>query len=235
MKIAICDDELLIAGQLEKIIRQILHECDMEGEIQIYQNGMELLDNIENVQIVFLDIDMPGMDGMETGHLLRKKGSDCEIIVATSVVERYKEAFYIQACRFITKPFDEKEIEEALRYTMDRRIGTYMVEGYDRRVIVKVPEKTIQYFRAFNGYVEFYTKERVFRKETTLDEVYQCLDKRLFFKVSRSYIVNFAQILTYKGGVVVIGKQSFMVARRCRKEFEKKWIEFDLHYRRKVK
>lgn len=232
MKIAICDDELLIARQLEKIIRHILHEWNMEHEIQIYQSGAELLADIKSIQVVFLEIDMPGMDGVEVGHILRKKGADCDIIIATSMIERYKEAFHIKACRFITKPFCVGEVKEALQYVIDSRIGEHIISVFDKRIVRKIPEKKISYLRAYDGYVELKTTQKVFRRESTLDELYKELDKRLFFRIHRSYIVNFSYITNYKDGIVTIENEQLNVSRRCRKEFEKKWIDFDLFYRK---
>lgn len=237
MKIAICDDELLIAEQLENIIRLILEEWEINHEtyeIRIYESGTELLSDIEEIQAVFLDIDMPGMDGVEVGRILREKGADCEIIMETSVVERYKEAFQIQACRFITKPFDTEEVREALQYIINSRVGEHTIEAFYHRVACKVPEKKIRYLRAYDGYVEMKTADRLFRRESTLDELYQELDPRLFFRIQRSYIINFSYIDSYKNGVVTIGNEKFKVSRRCRKEFEKRRIDFDLFYRRKV-
>lgn len=66
------------------------------------------------MDILFLDIEMPGEDGIQTGKRLRERGSECKIIMATSMAERFKEGYHIGASRFVTKPFDQEEVEEEL-------------------------------------------------------------------------------------------------------------------------
>ena len=62
---------------------------------------------------MFLDVDMPDMDGLEVGRKLREMGIDCPLIIETGMVERFKEAFAIGALRYVTKAFSEGGIGEA--------------------------------------------------------------------------------------------------------------------------
>ncbi|WP_075680412.1 LytR/AlgR family response regulator transcription factor [Roseburia sp. 831b] len=110
LKIGICDDEQIVSEILKRKVEICLREAGVQAEITLFSQGQDLLETGEDLDILFLDIEMPEMDGIEVGKKLRQKGNDCKIIVATSMVERFKEAFYIDAFRFVTKPFEMEEI-----------------------------------------------------------------------------------------------------------------------------
>ena len=110
LKIGICDDEQIVSEILKRKVEICLREAGVQAEITLFSQGQDLFETGEDLDILFLDIEMPEMDGIEVGKKLRQKGNDCKIIVATSMVERFKEAFYIDAFRFVTKPFEMEEI-----------------------------------------------------------------------------------------------------------------------------
>ena len=91
IKIGICDDEPIVCEILKKKVSVCLAETNTEAEIECFYSGKELLDNSKKTDILFLDIEMPKLDGIETGKKLRENGKDCKIIVATSRVDRFKE------------------------------------------------------------------------------------------------------------------------------------------------
>lgn len=108
--IGICDDNPMAVQQLGKMIEEYLKKEDTEAGILTFNSGIEVLEALKKPDILFLDIEMPGEDGIETGKRLREQGSDCRIIMATSMVERFKEGYHIGAVRFITNPFEEEEV-----------------------------------------------------------------------------------------------------------------------------
>lgn len=112
--IGICDDEMLAVLQIEKMVIDYLERVEREVKILLFQSGRELLEHIEELHILFLDIEMPKMDGIEIGKNICKRNKECKIIMATGHLERFKEAFKIDAFRFVTKPFDSGEVEDAL-------------------------------------------------------------------------------------------------------------------------
>lgn len=69
------------------------------------------------------------------------------------------------------------------------------------------------------------------RENITLEEAEKLLDDRIFAKAGRQYIVNLAYVDNYKDGSFLLGNIKFQVSRRMKKEFEKKYIEYDFRYR----
>lgn len=231
VKIGICDDEQSILTMLKSLVEECLRELEEEVEIQVFDSGEKLLEEGKDLDALFLDIEMPGMDGIETGKRIQMQNSECKIIMATSRQDRFKEAFKINAFRFVTKPFQKYEVKEALNDVLQARIGMEEIEIYKERVKYTFFQKDILYIVAMDSSVEFILREGVFRKETSLKELEMILDDRLFYRINKQCIVNMKHIDEYKSGVVSIDGTKLNVSIRKKKEFEKAYIMYDVNYR----
>lgn len=231
LQIAICDDVLEQTLTLQKYICEYCESSHAEYKLYLYESGEELLSNVEKLDIVFLDIEMPGLDGIETGRLIRSRNSSCRIIMETVMIERMKEAFFIEAFRFIVKPINRTEVEEALDACMRKVLGSGSVPLYYNRIVHKVHQSEIQYVVTYDSYSEYRVKNKMLRSEASLRELENQLDKRLFFRIHRKYIVNMAQVQSYSDGIIHMRDTELPVARRKKKDFEQAYMEFDLKYR----
>lgn len=232
LRVALCDDQEYILVQLKKMLQEILKKKGCQYIIEVFSSGEELISKNEYCDVVFLDIEMPGMDGIQVGEIIRQRNAECKIIMATCAIERYKEAFHIRAFRFATKPFVLEEIEEAIDAVLSLKRDDDSIELYYQRVLYKIKWKDIQYIQAYNGYSEFLVGNRIFRKEISLNSIEEQLDMQFFSRIHRQYIVNMRWIISYDNGEVRVGNQVIPVSKRKRKEFEQEYIEFDLKYRR---
>lgn len=231
IKVGICDDEKIVLKLLKSLVEQCLEELEEDSTILTFDSGEKLLEEAKDLDILFLDIEMPGMDGIETGKSIPRRNPNCKIIIATSRQERFKEAFKINAFRFVTKPFEKEEIKEALKDVFKTRAGMEKIEVYRDRVSYTFFQKDILYMEAVDSSVEFVLSDCVFRKETSLKELEATLDDRIFYRVNKQCIVNMQHIDTYANGVIRIGATEIRVSIRKKKEFEKVYIMFDVSYR----
>ena len=216
IKIGICDDEPIVCEILKKKVSICLVETNTEAEIECFYSGKELLDNSKKPDILFLDIEMPKLDGIETGKKLRENGKDCKIIVATSRVDRFKEAFHINTFRFITKPFEIDEIREAVISLG----GTKKIEVYRNREKYNILCKDIFFIEAVESSIEFILEEGRYRKESSLSELEKELEKATFFRINRQCIVNIDKIEKYEKGNIFIHGYVKRVSQRRKKEFQ---------------
>ena len=226
LKIGICDDEQIVSEILKRKVEICLREAGVQAEIALFSQGQDLLETGEDLDILFLDIEMPEMDGIEVGKKLRQKGNDCKIIVATSMVERFKEAFYIEAFRFVTKPFEMEEIREALREAFIAAGGNQTIEVYKNREKYNILCRVILYIEATESSVEFMLKDGKYRKESSLTELEKKLEGNTFFRINRQCIVNIAQIEHYEKGVILINGDAKKVSQRKKKEFQNAYREY---------
>lgn len=228
--IGICDDEFIVANQLYQIIDEISAVKRYDVEIHIYNSGQEVLNTEKKLDVLFLDIGMPKIDGIEVGRRLCRVQKNCFIIIATSIVERFKEAFEIQAFRFITKPFEKDEIEHAIDAVMEHRVGMNKIKFYEARMERDVMQREIHYLWSCDSSVEAYVGGRILRCESSLNEMERILDPRLFYRVHKRYLVNMLCIEKYCDGIVYMDNMRITVARRKKKEFELFYRKFNIEY-----
>jgi len=233
--IGICDDELEMCYITKKIISEsitnIFGDDDEYFDLVIYDSVNELLQHISEIDIIFLDIIMPAMDGMEAGKYIAKENPECKIIISTSNEKRYSEAFRINAHRYLIKPLKKEEVKEAILSAIDKSVGGRTLAAYQNRIKYNISMNEILYIKSYNGYVEIYTANNIFALNTSLNQLEQDLDNRMFFRVHRQYIVGFKNISSvFKNTIKFINGEQLTVSRRKKSEFEKAYVEYDLNF-----
>ena len=84
MKIAICDDEILYIEKIKKIVSSFIESEKIVAEIETFTSGCELVESESLYDVVFLDIEMPGLNGIETTKILNQKNNRTRIFIFTS-------------------------------------------------------------------------------------------------------------------------------------------------------
>lgn len=110
LNVAICDDEKIIS----KMIYSKLIDLRSEYSVDIYESGRCLLDSEKIYDLIFLDIEMPGIDGMKTAEQLRANSSGEFIIFLSNHTEFMPDAFKVKAFRFLSKPINDKDFIDAV-------------------------------------------------------------------------------------------------------------------------
>lgn len=103
MKKILCDE-----------LKSLIMGIKPNWNVSIYNNGTDLLKNIDKEYILILDIEIPEINGMKIAKIIRQNRKDIEIIFLTSHSELMSEAFKVKAFRFLNKPIDKKKLIEAL-------------------------------------------------------------------------------------------------------------------------
>ena len=228
--IGICDDELFVCQMMRKMIIRYCSRRGLSCDVSMYTDAVTLLKGISGLSIVFLDIDMPEMDGIEAGQRIARYNPSCKVVMATGHQERFKDAFKIGAMRCITKPFDEDEIEEALDACLKERPGEEEVEAYKDRIPHRIKQREIFYLRAYNGYVEIHTAGEVFRSNSNLSEMEKALDHRMFFRTHRSFTVNLSRVEHMGTKTVAVGEFTVPVGRRNMAAFKQALLTYEREY-----
>lgn len=121
MYIIAVDDRKAIVVMLEKMLGKI----DPGGEHRFYTDPLKVLDELDKpIDVAFLDIEMPGMDGTELAERITKRYPLCNIIFLTGFSEYMPTAFDMHASGYILKPFSQKKIEDALSHLRYRPVDT---------------------------------------------------------------------------------------------------------------
>ena len=199
MQIAICDDEKSIGLILEEKIKKLLPDAVIEK----YLSGDELIASGCEPDILFLDIQMPGMDGMETARILRQKNERMVLIFVTAVEEYVFQAFDVAAFHYLVKPFSDEKFEEVVKCAV-RSIEKYSENQSDEKYMMvqsggshmKVFLKDIVYAEVYNRKVIIHTRDTNIEYYGKLQELSEIAGAD-FFRTHRAYLVHFKYVQKY--------------------------------------
>lgn len=232
-RIAVCDDQKQIRKELCRGILAYKNQynvSDEEWSIEEYTEGDSLLAEPERKDVYFLDLEMPGRDGIAVAKMLKKRWTDCTIIILTSHVERMKEGYKINAFRYMTKPISFEELAEGLGSLWSSQIGCDVVNLQKMGHTFQVRQRDIRYLCREDGDTVLYVKDVRFTSRQALDEWEQELNGILFFRCHKGYLVNMGCISDIDGCITLDNGEKVPIARRKRKLLIEKNIEFDLKY-----
>ena len=220
--IAICDDEKRMSDHIRAMASDFFRKKNREICFRTFSSGEELLSYDGQIDILFLDIQMKGMDGMETARKLRDSKFRGFLIFITVLKEMVFQSFEVQAYDYLVKPVEEKQFEK----TMERLYASMqnasedsllVQKGYEGRIIreeeivfCEIIDRKIYLNLASGEVVDYY--ERIENLETKLGSH--------FFRCHRSYLINLKHLKGYKNGTACMdnGKE-VPVSRRRSKEF----------------
>lgn len=223
VKIGICDDEPEMRKPLRQILEQVLQLQGVEYLISESESGEDLTAGISclDIDILFLDIEMRSLDGIETAKLLRRKGMKGIIIFVTAYPDFVFQGYEVHAFHYILKPYRKEKIEEVLRqalHELDLSKEQYFVIEQKARVI-RIPLSQTIAFQSDRRKVEALLEEGFVAFYGRIEEVCRELPS-CFIRVHNRYIVNLNYVTTLEKDRCILGSRSFPVSRAFRQELE---------------
>lgn len=193
MKIAVCDDEETQRKKMSEYLVRYSEENMLYMEIDTFENGASLLTAFETseYQIVFLDIYMKGISGVETAFNIRSQHEACAIVFITSSPDYRAEGFEVGATHYILKPVTYESLSTAMNrckrlLSFEERFIVVTLE----RKPQKVRLKDVIYIEVYSKNVLLHTHESVLETRMPLVEIEQMLSGGSFLRCHRSFIVN---------------------------------------------
>ena len=233
MRIAVCDDEDLF---LEKLIGCILNHIKPEesGDVRItsFHSGEDLLkawSEGNSFDILFLDVIMAQMDGIETAREIRKQGGDPVIVFISSYRDPAVHGYEVNACRYLLKPLDENNLKEAFETALKeyrrKRLRFYTVQVRHERITFHTSE--ILYFESRLRRVILNTVDTQYEFYARLEEEARKLKPVGFAFSHTSFLVNLAHVRSLqKFQLRLTNHIKLPVSRHCAKPFTDAYIRF---------
>ena len=188
-----------------------------------------MLEKDDKMDLLFLDIDMPGMDGIELGRKLNQKEIDYKIVILSGREDKMKETFKINAFRFVSKPIKETELFSSIDDVRDLMIGTETVTVYKDRISYDIQEKDIVLICVEKSETKIITENNEYRSEKSLIQWMSILNQNMFYKSDKSYIVNIRKIeKIVKNTIYLTNGLRAGISRRQRTVIIRAFAEFDV-------
>lgn len=206
MKIAICDDEINFQKELQKELEK--YYGVLEVEIEVFNYGNDFLERFDNnpmdFQIIFMDIEMPGLNGLDVSKRIREVNQSVPIIFLTSHTELAMDGYEVDAFRFLDKPLRMEKLADTLSAFDKLRLLDSKIELQDGERILLVEWKEIQYVQSENVYINVYLENDRYLIRKKLSEMEEQMPKQIFYKPHRSYLVNLRFMKSFDGKKILM-------------------------------
>lgn len=231
MMIAICDDEAYFRSALKAYILEYKQQRRLHIDIYEYETGNALLASSKAFDMVFLDYQMPGLDGMAVARTLRRKQITCSIVFVTGYPDFVYDSFEVQPYRFWRKPIVASQIEKLLNnYIAEQKqlAPLIVINDYEQKVIAA---KDILYLEGNGKYCIVRTHNETYNSSKTLAQVHALLPQHCFYRSHKSYVVNLYSIDSFADGVAALTNGEFVrIGRNKMGEFNRVYKQFIKDY-----
>lgn len=218
--IAICDDEEFMRDELTRKVHDFFAGKKADISILQFAGGSELLGYDKQLDIIFMDIQMQGMDGMQTAKKLRERDYKGFLIFVTVMKELVFRSFEVQAFDYLVKPIDEQcflnmmqrllsVIETGIHSRLFVQKGNEcMIIPFDDIVCCEIINRKIYLRLVQQKAIDYYDK---------IENLEQKLDSR-FFRCHRSYLINLRHLKSYNKGIAYLSNGEKIPVSRLRSE-----------------
>lgn len=229
IKIAICDDAVEDIEQLSVA----LYAYDPLFEITSFTSGKalvdELLDAGIHADLLFLDIYMPGIDGIRTAQEIRARRKDIKIIFFSSSKDHYPQAYEVFAFNYIVKPFDRERLYAVLDRALDesRRESGYKIRIQYKGAAHSVDCRDILYIESQDKLLLFHlVDENVLQCYGRLEKILKELPEQFFLRCHQSFIVNLFHVTEMGGAYFRVGLAMIGISRKYGKEAKDRYYAY---------
>lgn len=199
----------------------------INAEITTTVSPEEIVKSDAVYDLAFLDIQMPGVDGITLGKDLKSRNSKLILFYVTAYSDYLDEAMDLQIFRYFYKPFDEKRLYASLDRAMEYLDESYVdiiVEG--GKESVKIPVDDIVFVRRENRKITVFTVDNEYVCKSGFDEIISKLPNTFFYLVHKSFLVNIHHITKYSYTEIYVGDTRISVATRKQADFHKFWFDY---------
>lgn len=232
MKIAVCDDDSAAREHIVSLIR----EQKPGAHIAAFAGGEEMLSVEENFDIIFLDVEMKGVSGIDAARHIRKAqeqtGRAKSIIIFVTGYDRYVyDAFDVSAFHYLIKPLQREKFAEVFRRAwreadvakeQEKQYFIVKSAGIQRKVYVK----DIFYIESANKKVIIHTKTEVMETYGKMEDWEQAAGSH-FYRCHRCYLVNMEQIISYGTDMIQVANgDKLILAQKKYADFVKRYLSY---------
>lgn len=240
IRIAICDDNEKEQQIIQTMCESFFEDNPEEHEYTFFSSGEEVLEYCKKnqntrIDLLFLDVEMPGISGIETKDLIVKQPWVWRIVFVSSHKEQVFDSFGLKTLGFVVKPPSQQEIHKWIDVVLEDMEENVLVElkSSDRDKGQVVRMESIAYIKAAGNYTEVYLypegkeAEQFVLLVKKIGELESEMAHLPIVRVHKSYMVNLANIKDLKKEVVLQNrKEKIPIGRMYKEEIKKQYIEY---------
>ena len=232
IKIGICDDEVIFRFQMREILSEYFKENN-HVKILEFTSGEEVLDEIETkagIDILFLDIQLGGLDGVATAKKIRETDNGMSIIFLTSFDKYVQDTFRVGAQQYLKKPIKEEQIIEEV----DRALEVYKINHFkyvaktiETDIVKCIEIKDIKFIEIIGRYLLITSVRGKYKKIGTISEESQHLKIYGFIRCHKAYLVNSKYIdYIYEDYIYLWDGDKVPLSKNYRKSVKKEYLKY---------
>ncbi|MBR0456893.1 MAG: response regulator transcription factor [Firmicutes bacterium] len=226
--IIICEDNEQDIELLEKNIIRFFSEHDLTCNINVFRSGESLLNHssVYSWDIVFFDVEMGKINGIEAAKQLRKADKSVKIVFVTSHPGYVFNSFIAEPLNFLIKPVNYPMLSEILEQALmriDDEKGDVFTISFDN-VVSNIPLSQIIYFESNLRIINIVTTDQTFKFYGKLDDIERELEGKDFIRCHKSYIVNLRHINMIDGDAIYMSNNSVISISRANKKKVKELV-----------
>lgn len=228
IQIAFCDDN---AAELSRIrtLLEALRPFDGQYEISVFSDGEALLGSEKRpFDLLFMDVQMPHMDGYETAHKIRETDQSTVLVFLTGVAAPTVEVFEVTPFRYLMKQMDDATIQKELAATFaEVSRKTQFVTIRSGSDLIRLNVSSILYMTISGRSVTLVTDHGAQQIKVKISALYELLSAHGFAYSHKSYLVNFNRILTISGSTVIMENGDILpISQPKAKTFKAEFVRF---------
>ena len=235
ISVAVCDDNENSLQAVSGALAGVFKQCGIETEVDLFSSADALIRKAatKNYSIVFLDIDMPGTDGIECGRRLRSQGSETEIVYVSAREDRVFESFSVRPIAFVRKTHFLSDAAEAVRgysamLAPKGSDGSISLSTHGGMINAKLSD--IIYFEGSGVYqqMKLRNSEKPVEVISRMEKLEAELEPHGFIRVHKGYLVNYAHITRLDSTEVTMDSgEKLPVSRRKTADIKKHRIRWN--------
>ena len=225
IKIAICDDEYIHQKILLKYIKKLfLRES---YEVFEFSSGEDLLENYPSkLDILLLDIQMLGMNGVETAKKIRLFDTNVIIIFTTAISDFMQEGYEVRAFRYLLKPIKynefSKHLSQCKNEILNKKEKYISIKEIDEGQTIIIPVNSILYVETECRITLIHTDNKTYKTRVSIKNFENKLKEHSFYRCHRAYLINLHKLNSICNNTAIIKGNEVLVSRYKVKELKMK-------------
>lgn len=221
-KIAIVEDEHESAEKLVECLDAYGDEFNVRFNVIRFKSGLDFLDRYSfDFDVIFMDIDMPQMNGLKVAKELRKIDKSVILVFVTFLAKYAIKGYEVDALDYVLKPLNydsfKLKIERALSRCREHESREIMLTTSDGSIRLNIAD--LDYVEVNNHIITYHTTNGNYRVYGVMRSILKQLPSDQFFMCNRCYVINLRNVSRIEGNNVIVGNSSLTISRPRKKEF----------------